>query len=107
MLRRQWLPTPGLISRRVKSWRKRSGLHFVFVNTTKLDNQRGLKMNENHQYQYDLFVIGAGSGGVRAARMAAALGVRVAVAEQDRTGGTCVNLGCVPKKLYVHAAEYG
>ncbi|MBD1399575.1 glutathione-disulfide reductase [Pelovirga terrestris] len=64
-------------------------------------------MNENHQYQYDLFVIGAGSGGVRAARMAAALGVRVAVAEQDRTGGTCVNLGCVPKKLYVHAAEYG
>jgi len=61
----------------------------------------------NHQYQYDLFVIGAGSGGVRAARMAAALGVRVAVAEQDRAGGTCVNLGCVPKKLYVHAAEYG
>ena len=64
-------------------------------------------MNENRQYQYDLFVIGAGSGGVRAARMAAALGVRVAVAEQDRAGGTCVNLGCVPKKLYVHAAEYG
>jgi glutathione reductase (NADPH) len=64
-------------------------------------------MSENHQYHYDLFVIGAGSGGVRAARMAAALGVRVAVAEQDRTGGTCVNLGCVPKKLYVHAAEYG
>ncbi len=63
-------------------------------------------MNNNH-YQYDLFVIGAGSGGVRAARMAAAQGVRVAVAEQDRAGGTCVNLGCVPKKLYVHAAEYG
>ncbi len=58
-------------------------------------------------YDYDLFVIGAGSGGVRAARMAAAEGVRVAVAEQSRTGGTCVNLGCVPKKLYVHAAEYG
>lgn len=58
-------------------------------------------------YQYDLFVIGAGSGGVRAARMAAAQGVRVAVAEQDRAGGTCVNLGCVPKKLYVHAAEIG
>ncbi len=58
-------------------------------------------------YDYDLFVIGAGSGGVRTARMAAAEGVRVAVAEQSRTGGTCVNLGCVPKKLYVHAAEYG
>jgi len=59
------------------------------------------------QYDYDLFVIGAGSGGVRAARMAAAQGVRVAIAEQSRAGGTCVNLGCVPKKLYVHAAEYG
>jgi len=64
-------------------------------------------MNKNNQYQYELFVIGAGSGGVRAARMAAAQGVRVAIAEQDRAGGTCVNLGCVPKKLYVHAAEYG
>ncbi len=61
----------------------------------------------SQQYDYDLFVIGAGSGGVRAARMAAATGVRVAVAESGRTGGTCVNLGCVPKKLYVHAAEYG
>ncbi len=58
-------------------------------------------------YDYDLFIIGAGSGGVRAARMAAAEGVKVALAEQSRTGGTCVNLGCVPKKLYVHAAEYG
>lgn len=58
-------------------------------------------------YDYDLFVIGAGSGGVRTARMAAATGVRVAVAEQSALGGTCVNLGCVPKKLYVHAAEYG
>lgn len=58
-------------------------------------------------YDYDLFVIGAGSGGVRAARMAAAAGKKVAVAEIARTGGTCVNLGCVPKKIYVHAAEYG
>lgn len=64
-------------------------------------------MNEKTQYQYDLLVIGAGSGGIRAARMAAAMGVRVAIVEQDRAGGTCVNLGCVPKKLYVHAAEYG
>ena len=59
------------------------------------------------QFDYDLFVIGAGSGGVRTARMAATEGIRVAIAEQSAPGGTCVNLGCVPKKLYVHAAEYG
>lgn len=58
-------------------------------------------------YDYDLFVVGAGSGGVRSARMAAAEGIKVAIAEQSKPGGTCVNLGCVPKKLYVHAAEYG
>ncbi len=57
-------------------------------------------------YDYDLFIIGAGSGGVRAARMAAAQGVRVAVAEYSRPGGTCVNLGCVPKKLFSYAADY-
>lgn len=57
-------------------------------------------------YDYDLFVIGAGSGGVRAARMAASKGVRVAVAEDRQLGGTCVNVGCVPKKLYVYASEY-
>lgn len=57
-------------------------------------------------YDYDLFVIGAGSGGVRAARMAAAKGVKVAVAEDLHLGGTCVNVGCVPKKLYVYASEY-
>jgi glutathione reductase (NADPH) len=55
---------------------------------------------------YDLFVIGAGSGGVRAARMAAARGLRVAVAESGRLGGTCVNVGCVPKKLMVYAAGF-
>ncbi|PLW69218.1 glutathione-disulfide reductase [Pseudohalioglobus lutimaris] len=58
-------------------------------------------------YDYDLFVIGAGSGGVRAARMAAGFGARVAVAEDRYMGGTCVNVGCVPKKLYVYASEYG
>ncbi len=58
-------------------------------------------------YDYDLFVIGAGSGGVRAARMAAGFGARVAVAEDRYMGGTCVNVGCVPKKLYVYAAEFG
>ena len=55
---------------------------------------------------YDLFVIGAGSGGVRAARMAAATGAKVAIAEDRYMGGTCVNVGCVPKKLYVYASEY-
>ncbi|MEH6633922.1 MAG: glutathione-disulfide reductase [Halioglobus sp.] len=58
-------------------------------------------------YDYDLLVIGAGSGGVRAARMASSFGARVAVAEDRYMGGTCVNVGCVPKKLYVYAAEYG
>lgn len=55
---------------------------------------------------YDLFVIGAGSGGVRASRMAAATGARVGVAEGGALGGTCVNVGCVPKKLLVYAAHY-
>lgn len=58
-------------------------------------------------YEYDLFVIGAGSGGVRAARMAAGFGANVAVAEDRYMGGTCVNVGCVPKKLYVYASEFG
>lgn len=57
-------------------------------------------------YDYDLFVIGAGSGGVRAARMAAATGVRVAIAEEKYLGGTCVNVGCVPKKLLVYASHF-
>ena len=56
---------------------------------------------------YDLFVIGAGSGGVRAARMAAGFGAKVAIAEEQYMGGTCVNVGCVPKKLYVYASEFG
>ncbi len=59
------------------------------------------------QYDFDLFVIGAGSGGVRAGRMAAAMGVRVGIAEDRYLGGTCVNVGCVPKKLYVYASHYG
>ena len=56
-------------------------------------------------FDYDFFVIGAGSGGVRAARVAATLGARVAVAEEDKVGGTCVIRGCVPKKLLVHSAH--
>jgi glutathione reductase (NADPH) len=58
------------------------------------------------QYDYDLFVIGAGSGGVRAARLVGKLGKRVAVAEQVQVGGTCVLRGCVPKKLLVYASEF-
>lgn len=61
-------------------------------------------MNQN--YDYDLFVIGAGSGGVRAARFAANYGARVAVAESRYYGGTCVNVGCVPKKLLVYGAHF-
>lgn len=56
-------------------------------------------------YDYDLFVIGAGSGGVRASRFAAGFGARVAVAESRYLGGTCVNVGCVPKKLLVYGAH--
>ena len=55
---------------------------------------------------YDLFVLGAGSGGVRAARTAAALGAKVAIAEERYLGGTCVNVGCVPKKLFVYASHF-
>ena len=58
------------------------------------------------EYDYDLFVIGAGSGGVRAARLAAMRGARVAIAEEDRVGGTCVVRGCVPKKFMVYASEF-
>ena len=57
-------------------------------------------------FDYDLFVIGAGSGGVRAARIAAGYGAKVAVAEEFRIGGTCVIRGCVPKKLYVYASRF-
>ena len=58
------------------------------------------------EFDYDLFVIGAGSGGVRAARMAASRGKKVAVAEERYLGGTCVNVGCVPKKLFVYASQF-
>ncbi|MFC7300080.1 MULTISPECIES: glutathione-disulfide reductase [Oxalobacteraceae] len=57
-------------------------------------------------YDYDLFVIGGGSGGVRASRLAASLGKRVAIAEEYRFGGTCVIRGCVPKKLFVYASQF-
>ena len=58
------------------------------------------------KFDYDLFVIGGGSGGVRAARMFAATGKKVAIAEDRHWGGTCVNVGCVPKKLLVFASHY-
>ncbi len=59
------------------------------------------------EFDYDLFVIGGGSGGVRAARVAAGTGARVGIAEEYRFGGTCVIRGCVPKKLLVYASEFG
>ena len=58
-------------------------------------------------FDYDLFVIGGGSGGVRAGRLAAELGAKVAIAEEYRVGGTCVIRGCVPKKLLVYGSRYG
>ena len=62
--------------------------------------------HDNVQYGYDLIVIGAGSGGVRAARMSASMGKRVAIIERQYLGGTCVNVGCIPKKLFHYAAQY-
>ena len=58
------------------------------------------------EYDYDFFVIGGGSGGVRGARIAAALGARVGLAEEKYLGGTCVNVGCVPKKLFSYASHF-
>ncbi|MDH3286343.1 MAG: glutathione-disulfide reductase [Betaproteobacteria bacterium] len=58
------------------------------------------------KYDYDLFTIGAGSGGVRASRFAAGFGARVAIAEDRYLGGTCVNVGCIPKKLFSYAAHF-
>ena len=57
-------------------------------------------------YDYDLYVIGAGSGGVRAGRMSASYGAKVAIAESTYLGGTCVNVGCVPKKLFVYGSHF-
>ena len=56
--------------------------------------------------KFDLFVIGGGSGGVRAARYASSLGINTGIAEGSRLGGTCVNKGCIPKKLYSFASHY-
>ena len=65
--------------------------------------KKGIKMS---QYDYDLFVIGGGSGGIRAARWSAQLGAKVALCEESRLGGTCVIRGCIPKKLMVYASAF-
>mmetsp|Transcript_19623 Transcript_19623/g.34999 ORF Transcript_19623/g.34999 Transcript_19623/m.34999 type:complete len:472 (-) Transcript_19623:67-1482(-) len=67
------------------------------------------KASESHGYEYDLFVIGGGSGGVRGSRVAAGHGAKVALADDGAVGlgGTCVNVGCVPKKLMVYGSEFG
>jgi len=90
-------------------WRYRVGaIHVQFVGMAGAKvhgaSQRGRLMDAANEV--DLFIIGAGSGGVRAARMAAQRGMRVVVAEDAPLGGTCVNLGCIPKKLYSFAAHY-
>ena len=64
-------------------------------------------VKSNNSFDCDLFVIGGGSGGIRSARVAAGLGAKVIIAEQADWGGTCVNLGCIPKKLMNYAAELG
>lgn len=66
-----------------------------------------ISVMQTASFDYDLFVLGAGSGGVRASRVAAGLGARVGICEESRVGGTCVIRGCVPKKLLVYAAHYG
>jgi len=63
-------------------------------------------MSKDNATQYDLVVIGGGSGGVRAARWSAALGAKVAIVEEDRYGGTCVLRGCIPKKMMVYAGHF-
>jgi len=68
--------------------------------------QSGSALSSKSPYDVDLFVIGAGSGGVRAARIAASYGARVTIAEEFRVGGTCVIRGCVPKKLLVYASRF-
>jgi len=81
----------------------------VVLNTVFPDTERAvLRRREGNimAFDFDLFVIGAGSGGVRAARFAAGFGARVAVAESRYLGGTCVNVGCVPKKLLVYGAHF-
>src|ERR1700756_3709329 len=67
---------------------------------------RGTKDEVMAQYDVDLFVIGGGSGGVRAARIASGYGAKVMIAEEYRVGGTCVIRGCVPKKLLVYASRF-
>ena len=61
---------------------------------------------QQQDFDYDFLVIGGGSGGVRASRVAAGLGARVALVEAAQLGGTCVNVGCIPKKLLSHAAHF-
>ena len=70
------------------------------------DDWRCGEVRKAVKYDFDLYVIGAGSGGVRASRVASGLGARVAVAESTHLGGTCVNVGCVPKKLFVYGAHF-
>jgi glutathione reductase (NADPH) len=84
-------------------WRTPPAIH---MSSTPAHPSRLRRTPNMPAYDYDLFVIGAGSGGVRAARIAAGHGARVAIAEEHRVGGTCVIRGCVPKKLLVYGAHF-
>src|SRR5262249_58634029 len=89
-------------------WRSRDRLHKLFLARV-LAARYGTAVGEDQfmaKYDVDLFVIGAGSGGVRAARIAAGYGAKVMIAEEYRVGGTCVIRGCVPKKLMVYASRF-
>ena len=74
-------------------------LHIRFYSLSKM-------AKSDSKYDYDYFVIGGGSGGVRSSRIAAQHGARVALAEAKKLGGTCVNVGCVPKKLFCYASHF-
>src|SRR5690606_11957275 len=92
-------------------FRSRGGsLHFLARRVALLCHARHMPRSSGSslmaQYDYDLFTIGAGSGGVRASRIAASHGAKVAVAEEFRVGGTCVIRGCVPKKMLVYSAHF-
>lgn len=84
-----------------------SSRSFVMTTATPKTTTNSESTSLPHGYDFDLFVIGAGSGGVRASRIASTHGARVAVAENGPLGGTCVNVGCVPKKLFVYGSHYG
>lgn len=78
----------------------------IWLSLVQTPASTGICRAKDMEFDYDLFVLGAGSGGVRASRMSASYGAKVAVAESMFLGGTCVNVGCVPKKLFVYGSHF-